>query len=99
MKLEGEYLRQIESAMSAIQKFKKRDKGIENEPLEIQLKMSEGAYAETDADYVRNAYQATVLSDMPLIRMLAVEVPRRNLRRLVEDDRVEKYDWPRHVEF
>lgn len=89
MELKGSNFHDIEFHMQ-----RAKELGLENDPIKIYLRVTGGDKSE----YLGNTYEAKTLEYMPLISLLTVEVPVKNLRKLVEDECVVKYGWPGVVE-
>ena len=69
-----------------------------NDPVEMYLSLKKGSEYWPKAKQFKDEYHANVLFYLPLMRLMTVEVPLKNARRLVEDKCVESYNFPREVE-
>jgi len=65
-----------------------------NSPIQLYLRLKQGAHFETTKSRLEKTYKAKTLGSFYAVRTLQVEVPVRNLKRLVEDNSITMYEWP-----
>lgn len=91
MKLKGSELLIIQYVMKRAEEL-----GRANDPVEIRLRIK--GKAEKVKSYLEKNYKATNLKYLKLINSLLVNVPAKNLRDLVEDNYIERYEFPGAVD-
>lgn len=100
MKLKGSKLLYVKARMT-----KAKEVGREEMPIRVRLCLS----SETDFNSVKSDlgnYQANVINIPPLGEKIElrdetltiVEVPAKNLRKVIEQGYVKNFEWPRYVE-
>ena len=93
MKLKGSYLHDVNFHLSQAREMK-----IEEHPLKIYLSINPIENIKNVEKDLEENYQAKVLNHWKLINTLNVEIPTKNLKKVVEKDYVQKYDWPGTLE-